>query len=140
MATPNPLERTYPDPPAPVSKHCYLISGLWTTVYGLDEAKDNTEVSCLWLFHPRLQTQGSMQQIAYSVVEDWLRQPSSPTAGLIAVSFDQRNHGTREMNNLANKAWRDGNENHAQDMFSIYRCNPDHGEEFLSNVIQMVPP
>ena len=51
----------------------------------------------------------------------------SPT-GLIAVSFDQRNHGTRKVDNLANEAWRSGNESHAQDMFSIYREYQHHGE------------
>lgn len=44
-----------------------------------------------------------------------------PVKGLIAVSFDQRNHGGRMVNNLANEAWRQGNARHAQDMFSVYR-------------------
>ena len=36
------------------------------------------------------------------------------------MSFDQRNHGTREVSAIANEAWRSGNENHAPDMFSCY--------------------
>ncbi|KAF2503131.1 hypothetical protein BU16DRAFT_521742 [Lophium mytilinum] len=40
--------------------------------------------------------------------------------GLIAVSFDQRNHGSRRVDKLANEAWRQGNTRHAQDMFSCY--------------------
>ena len=55
--------------------------------------------------------------------------------GLIAVSFDQRNHGTRLVSALSNEAWRpakpstppspsspkpEGNPNHAPDMYSIY--------------------
>ena len=46
--------------------------------------------------------------------------------GLIAVSFDQRNHGSRKIDELANQDWRSGNERHAQDMFSIYRLFQSH--------------
>ena len=45
---------------------------------------------------------------------------TSKRKGLIAVSFDQRNHGSREVSAIANEAWRSGNENHAPDMFSCY--------------------
>jgi pimeloyl-ACP methyl ester carboxylesterase len=38
--------------------------------------------------------------------------------GLIAVAFDQRNHGSRLVDKLHNEAWRQGNKTHAQDMFS----------------------
>lgn len=44
-----------------------------------------------------------------------------PVKGLIAVSFDQRNHGSRLVDRLANEAWKQGNPRHAQDMFSVYR-------------------
>lgn len=40
---------------------------------------------------------------------------------MIAVSFDQRNHGSRLVDEVANAAWRQGNERHAIDMFSGYR-------------------
>ena len=120
---PNPMERTYPDPPAPVSKHRYLLSGIWANVYGLDELKDGSEVSCLWLFHPRLQAQENMEKIDNAVLGGLLSRSSSSVTGLIAVSFDQRNHGTRKLSGLTNGTWREGNETHAQDMFSIYRCS-----------------
>ncbi len=62
-----------------------------------------------------------MQPFADSCIIDWngSKQKKSKT-GLIAVSFDQRNHGTREVDTLANEAWRGGNPKHAQDMFSCY--------------------
>lgn len=41
---------------------------------------------------------------------------SAPSRGLIAVAFDQRNHGTRLVSEVANEAWRQGNKTHAQDM------------------------
>lgn len=111
-----------------VSQKKFCIAGISTTVYGLDELPESRrEVSCLWLLHPRLQTQQCMEPIAARLIRHWMTRsrddPLSPTApvGLIAASFDQRNHGTREISPLANEAWRSGNPTHAQDMFSIYR-------------------
>lgn len=39
--------------------------------------------------------------------------------GLIALAFDQRNHGSRLIDEKANLAWRQGNEMHAQDMYGV---------------------
>lgn len=104
-----------------------MIAGILTTVYGLKELKKEHEnVACLWLLHPRMQTQDYMAPIASAAIDHWKHRSqasdqdhSSP--GLIAVSFDQRNHGSREIDSLANEAWRSGNARHAQDMFSAYR-------------------
>ncbi|KAJ5667955.1 uncharacterized protein N7477_006525 [Penicillium maclennaniae] len=82
-----------------------------------------TDVACLWLLHPRLATQERMAGIASATITDWnSKNEKNPSAkGLIAVSFDQRNHGTRMVDPLANEAWRQGNPRHAQDMFSIFQ-------------------
>lgn len=42
---------------------------------------------------------------------------SKQKRGLIAVAFDQRNHGGRMVEERANRAWRNGNPAHAVDMF-----------------------
>lgn len=110
--------------PAEVSRKVYAIAGISVTVFGLEELRpQTTEVACLWLLHPRLATQERMADIASSTITDWntRAQDVSSTKGLIAVSFDQRNHGTRMVDPLANEAWRQGNPRHAQDMFSIFR-------------------
>lgn len=110
--------------PAAVSQIVYAIAGISVTVFGLEELRSQaTEVACLWLLHPRLATQERMTDIAASTITDWnTKTKDTPTAkGLIAVSFDQRNHGARIVNPLANEAWRQGNPRHAQDMFSIFR-------------------
>lgn len=60
-----------------------------------------------------------MSTIASLSLGGWHRQPSSSTRGLIAVAFDQRNHGTRQISEMANHAWRQGNRTHAQDMFGV---------------------
>lgn len=66
-----------------------------------------------------------MAPIAAASIHDWNSRSASKSKGLIAVSFDQRNHGTREVNALANESWRQGNPTHAQDMFSVFRSFPN---------------
>lgn len=124
----DPFSKTFDSPdrtkPAAVSQKVYAIAGISVTVFGLEELQSQaTEVACLWLLHPRLATQERMTGIASSAITDWNgKNQSNPSAkGLIAVSFDQRNHGTRMVDPLANEAWRQGNSRHAQDMFSIFR-------------------
>lgn len=126
MANSNPMATTYSTPPPAVSKKTFTIAGIRTTVYGLDELDHSVkDVACLWLLHPRLQTQASMELLAASNINEWnLRfqrgKGNGASVGLIAVSFDQRNHGSREVDHMANQTWRSGNETHAQDMFSIF--------------------
>lgn len=115
--------------PLSVSRKTYPIAGILTTVFGLEELPPQaTEVACLWLLHPRLATQERMSGIAGSVIRDWNQklqdrpaESKTPVTGLIAVAFDQRNHGSRLVDPLGNEAWRQGNPRHAQDMFSIFR-------------------
>ncbi|KAJ5594527.1 uncharacterized protein N7459_000735 [Penicillium hispanicum] len=109
--------------PVAVSQKVYAIAGISVTVFGLEELRSQEEVACLWLLHPRLATQERMTDIAASSITDWsTRNKDTPSAkGLIAVSFDQRNHGARMVDPLANESWKEGNPRHAQDMFSIFR-------------------
>lgn len=129
MATTNPMKGTYPNSPPAVSKKTFTISGILTTVHGLEDLPaEATNVTCLWLLHPRLQTQSCMEPVAASAITDWNHRlkavgSAGHTVGLIAASFDQRNHGSREVNKLANETWRSGNESHAQDMLGTYRSS-----------------
>lgn len=65
-----------------------------------------------------------MEPLATMIIHDQMQRVSrgdeKPSIGLIVVSFDQRNHGSREANKLANEEWISGNKTHAQDMFSIF--------------------
>ncbi|KKA25753.1 hypothetical protein T310_0231 [Rasamsonia emersonii CBS 393.64] len=123
------MEGSFTPQPSSLSRKTYHIAGIQTTVFGLDELPpQSSEVACLWLLHPRLQTQEYMTKIATSVVDDWNKRLKDGGAGarqkvkgLIAVTFDQRNHGTRQVDPLANEAWKQGNPRHAQDMFSIFQ-------------------
>ncbi|KAE8375305.1 Alpha/Beta hydrolase protein [Aspergillus bertholletiae] len=119
------VPRTIP----PVSQKTYPVAGILTTVFGLDELPAKaSEVACLWLLHPRLANQERMTGIATAAITDWNNRirtghadTSQSTKGLIAVAFDQRNHGTRLVDPMGNEAWRQGNPRHAQDMFSIFQ-------------------
>ncbi|KAI1140142.1 hypothetical protein F5Y05DRAFT_307743 [Hypoxylon sp. FL0543] len=106
-----------------VSRVTLTVSGLKVDVYGLTElpAAAN-EVSCLWLHHPRLRAKEDMASIADQVLSAYHQRStssSSSTRGLIAVAFDQRNHGSRLVDARANDDWRSGNKTHAQDMFGM---------------------
>ncbi|KAL8725147.1 MAG: hypothetical protein Q9181_006529 [Wetmoreana brouardii] len=63
-----------------------------------------------------------MGPLAAATLNDWNQRKEKDKVGLVAVTFDQRNHGSREVDPLSNEAWRSGNERHAQDMFSIYHA------------------
>ncbi|TEA20031.1 hypothetical protein C8034_v008739 [Colletotrichum sidae] len=120
MAEPNPIT---PSAPA-VSKMTIHMSGLLCDVYGLSELATErpASVSCLWLFHGRLQSKEIMGDFASRVVSRHATQQQPPLGGgrgLIAVAFDQRNHGTRLVLDTANGSWRDGNATHAVDMFGM---------------------
>lgn len=134
----NPLENTHnSNALAPISQTIYTI-GIKCTIYGLSELPSHlSELAVLWLLHPRLQTEKSMAPIAARTIHHWNQRlkergastsSRGPVKGLIAVSFDQRNHGGRMADKLANEAWRQGNPRHAQDMFSVYReCTREAG-------------
>ena len=128
MGTPNPMADTYPVPPLSISNKTFCIAGINTTAYGLDELDARVrDVACLWLLHPRLQSQECMAPLAASTIHAWEEEKQKlkkeKALSLICVSFDQRNHGSREVNALSNETWRSGNKTHAQDMFGSYRTS-----------------
>ncbi|KAI1820183.1 Alpha/Beta hydrolase protein [Xylaria intraflava] len=105
---------------AAVSKTTLPIAGLQVDMFGLAELPETaTSISCLWLHHPRLRSKEDMAYVADEMVSAFNATSASraATRGLIAVAFDQRNHGSRLVSNVANEAWRQGNPTHAQDMF-----------------------
>ncbi|RDW87185.1 uncharacterized protein DSM5745_03827 [Aspergillus mulundensis] len=112
-----------------ISRKAFPIAGIQTTVFGLDELPPQaSEIACLWLLHPRLAAFERMVPIATAVINDWNKRTKTGHAGsrvsikgLIAVAFDQRNHGTRLVDPLCNESWKKGNPRHAQDMFSVFQ-------------------
>ncbi|CAF9932269.1 MAG: hypothetical protein ALECFALPRED_005253 [Alectoria fallacina] len=145
MATPNPLADSYPIPSLAVSKKTFCIAGIITTVYGLEELDTKVQdVACLWLLHPRLQAQECMEPVAASTINAWREGRPKPknkkALGLICVSFDQRNHGSREVDALSNQAWRSGNKTHAQDMFASYHGTATDTSHLMNYITSYVFP
>jgi hypothetical protein len=108
-------------PGSPLSATTFNIAGILVDVFGLDDLPQPcTSVSCLWLLHGRLQSREVMASTASSCIRHWNGRPadasSSQTRGLLAVSFDQRNHGSREVDAQANQGWKE-NDRHASDMY-----------------------
>ncbi|KAL1840225.1 hypothetical protein VTJ49DRAFT_708 [Mycothermus thermophilus] len=109
---------TLPPPPT-VSMQTINMAGLPVDVYGLaDLAASVTRVSCLWLHHPRTRDRAHLADTAARCVGAWnARREGAQTRGLVALAYDQRNHGSRLVDEKANGSWRDGNPRHAIDMF-----------------------
>lgn len=157
MPVANPVEYTYVAPkntntgstqksipyPPTVSRVEHIIAGIKTLTYGLAELPAScTEVAVVWLLHPRLQAQECMAPFAAQFIHAWNALPGQENRrkGLIAVSFDQRNHGTRLLDPVANEAWRSGNERHAQDMFSSFHGTAVDTSQLLDHIASYIFP
>lgn len=108
----------------PVSWKRHNIGGILTTVYGIEELpKSPSEIVAFWLLHGRGDTQDSMAFTAAALLNAWNSHPNRKeqgSKGLICVCFDQRNHGSRMVENDDNVSWKQGNANHGLDMFNTY--------------------
>ncbi|EME46341.1 hypothetical protein DOTSEDRAFT_70364 [Dothistroma septosporum NZE10] len=110
----------------PVSYKRYNIGGILTTLYGLQELPAHpSEIVCFWLLHGRGDTQDSMAYTAASLLGKYNQERNKRGGGdgpkgLVFACFDQRNHGSRMVENENNVSWKQGNPTHGPDMFSTY--------------------
>ncbi|GEQ71709.1 hypothetical protein JCM33374_g5395 [Metschnikowia sp. JCM 33374] len=99
---------------------CYLYNSDVLASYvqqlnGQPEAPDSIQINVLYLIHHR----GGDYTYMRGVASKLLTQVSnSSDAPIIAVTFDTRNHGEREIEKLRNAGWKSKNETHAMDMVS----------------------
>ncbi|KAK2596710.1 hypothetical protein QQS21_006225 [Conoideocrella luteorostrata] len=122
-------------PPAPaISMTTIPMAGILVDVYGLDELSSSTPLTCLWLLHPRTRTRARMQDIACRAVHAWHQHGGSGSRGLVALSFDMPNHGTRLVSELSNHAWDKGNEKHGIDMAGLVKG----GSNDMSSLMDLV--
>jgi hypothetical protein len=136
MPPANPLDPFGSTPPT-VSLTTIPMTGLLVDIYGLAElAPSATSVSCLWLHHPRSRRKEDMADFARHVVSSFNCNSSATSSdkGLIALAFDQRNHGGRMVDDAANGAWREGNPRHAQDMFGVIAGTVSDQERLIDAV------
>ena len=105
----------------PVSWKRINVTGLLVTLYGLEEVHDqSSDIVCLWLLHGRGDTQDSMGYAAAALLNEWNSKRRQGQKSLICVCIDQRNHGSRMVDNLSNLSWKQGNPTHGPDMFNTY--------------------
>ena len=94
------------------------VSGLETRVYGLEDVRKSNPhfVDVVFLLHWRMGKYQDLESFALTI----LARDKAAAAGqgdtgrgLLVVSFDQRNHGHRQVSELANLSWEQGNQSHA---------------------------
>ena len=116
------------------------VAGILVTVYGLQELPPNVaEVSCLWLLHGRGDTQDSMSYTAAALLHSWNSRSKQGQKALIALAFDQRNHGSRMIDDKANVSWKQGNPTHGQDMFNLYSGTASDLSLLITQIPQYLP-
>lgn len=124
----------------PVSWARYNVGGLLVTVYGARELPlDNCEIACLWLLHGRGDTQDSMSFTAAAMLGAWNRERKTGDKRLVCVCFDQRNHGSRMVDNLASVSWKQGNPTHGPDMWTLYTGTAQDVSFLITNLPAYLP-
>ena len=92
------------------------VSGLETHVYGLDGVRKSKAhfVDVVFLLHGRMGKYQDVELFALAILAKG-KATATPDQqrGLIVVSFDQRNHGHRQISELGNFVWTEGNQFHA---------------------------
>jgi pimeloyl-ACP methyl ester carboxylesterase len=154
-STNNPLSSSSPNPSSLPPPKSYNIAGITVSILGLSSIPPScTSLTILYLLHPRLQSASTMLPIGSHILTSWsTHQFSLPathpskSAGLLALTFDQRNHGSRLVDAVGNDSWRDGNPRHAQDMFGVYNGTAvdvslliDHVGSYIAEDFQGVMP
>lgn len=93
----------------------FNVGGIEVHVYGLQEVQRHATISSVdvvFLLHGRTQTYETMEATALAILQK--DQSAKPLQrGLLVVAFDHRNHGHRQISQLANLGWADGNDLHA---------------------------
>ncbi|KPM44069.1 hypothetical protein AK830_g2426 [Neonectria ditissima] len=95
------------------------IAGIPLYLFGVDElnAEQRKDTTVLFHIHGRTRTYQDAEEIAHQLLHEW-RSRGSATKGLVVATFDNRNHGTRAIDEISIQDWASGNPRHAQDMLS----------------------
>lgn len=90
---------TLPDSTPRSSKTELVIGGVRVYIYGLDNLKEKSgvDIACLYLAHNRTRTYLVTEGIAHEVLNRYRNDGRSKKMELIAVTFNERNHGDREV-------------------------------------------
>lgn len=75
-------------------------------------------VNVVYLLHQRCGDYKFTESIAYTILKQYYEKKEQKVP-LICVTFDNRNHGARKVDDLKNSSWKSGNDTHALDMISM---------------------
>ena len=124
----------------PVSWKRLNVTGLLITIYGMEELpQDSSEIVCLWLLHGRGDTQDSMAYTAAAFLHAWNSRRRKGQKSLICICLDQRNHGSRMVDNLSNVSWKQGNPTHGPDMFNTYSGTAQDVSHLITHLPSYLP-
>ncbi|KAK9477071.1 Alpha/Beta hydrolase protein [Lipomyces japonicus] len=110
-----------PESTPQLSETTVNIAGILVYIYGLDELSPEQKKDVVVWFHAHGRTRSHIDgaQIGYQVIHGIRQKYGETKKGLILVTIDSRNHGTRHVDDVSIKAWNSGNKHHAQDMLSM---------------------
>jgi hypothetical protein len=100
------------------------VAGLEAHVYGLEYLYHSGAhfVDVVFLLHGRTSKCQDLEPFALTILtkdKAEATRAGDVQRGLIVVSFDQRNHGHRQVSEIGNLSWADGNHLHASVLLSI---------------------
>lgn len=75
-------------------------------------------VNVIYLIHQRSGDYKFTESIAYTILKQYYEKKEQKVP-LLCVTFDNRNHGTRKVDETKNASWKSGNDTHALDMVSM---------------------
>jgi pimeloyl-ACP methyl ester carboxylesterase len=80
-----------------------------------------------------------MSFVAAAMIKAWNSKKHAGDGGLICVCFDQRNHGSRMIDNKANESWNGGNPTHGPDMYSLFTGTAQDVSQLISLLPAYLP-
>lgn len=99
-------------------------------------------INVLYLVHQRGGDYTLTESIAYKTLKEYYEKKEDARIPLICVTFDNRNHGSRNVNESSNKSWKGGNKTHGVDMISMIKGNVDDLKliiDFLPSYLNLEP-
>lgn len=82
---------------------------------------DELPVNVVYLIHQRCGDYKFTESIAYTILNQYYKKGNQKDnqKPLVCITFDNRNHGSRKVDDKKNTSWKAGNDTHALDMVSM---------------------
>lgn len=80
-----------------------------------------------------------MGYVAGALLDAWKAKRQPGQKKLICIAMDQRNHGSRMVDDRANVSWKQGNPTHGPDMFNLYSGTASDVSHLLDHIPSYLP-